>query len=104
MNTEISLDAIHAALTTVEHPEIAATLPELGMIGDVTVNRKVQSMSFTLRLPMLGIPEEVQNYLLQSVAAAVQPLGIQGIEYRVQEMNEETRQAFFARAQANWKG
>ena len=104
MNNEISLADVQAAIDAVEHPEIRATLPALGMISDVAVNQEDRSLSFTLRLPMLGIPEQVRDYILQSVASAVQPLGVQGVQYRLEEMDESSRQAFFARAQAGWKG
>jgi hypothetical protein len=45
----------------------------------------------------------VRNYILSSIARALQPLSVKDLQYQVAEMEEEAKRNFFARAQANWK-
>lgn len=103
MNTELNLDAIKEAIATVEHPEIAAGLTDLGMIGDVAFDAEEKSVTLTLLLPTLGVPEQIRTYLLNSIAAVLQSMGVEGLRYGIQEMDEEAKQQFFAMAQAGWK-
>ena len=103
MNSKITKETILQTIYTVEHPEINATLFELGMIRDVDVSPDNQKISLTLTLPMLGIPEGILHYLVNSLAQAAQAVGAE-LNYKVAEMNPEERQSFMEKAQSLWKG
>ena len=103
MDGKITKEDIHKTIHTVEHPEINATLFELGMIRDVDVSPDNQQVSLTLALPMMGIPEEILHYLVNSLAQATQGVGAK-LSYRIAKMSHEERQAFMEKAQRLWKG
>lgn len=102
MNNELTTQAIMEAIATVEHPEIASTLTELGMVGDIEINNGSE-VKLTLRLPTMGVPPQIIDFLLNSIAAAIQPIGVTGLSYDVEEMDEAAKQNFFGLAQAGWK-
>lgn len=89
-------------IQNVEHPEIASTLDELGMLRDIDFDRETQKVSLTLVLPMMGIPESVRDMILNSIATAIGDRGSK-LSVSLAEMNEEQRQKFFALSQKNWK-
>jgi len=89
------------AINEVEHPEIAMSLVNLGMIGDVNVED--EDVSFTLVVPMMGIPEAVRDYMIGSVTEAVEKAGGKVRKVEIKVMNDEERQAFFSKEQSHWK-
>jgi hypothetical protein len=103
MTDPITKEDILQAIHKVEHPEIKATLFELGMIRDVDVSPDSRQISVTLLLPMLGIPEEVRRYLAGSLIQAAQAIGAK-LSYKVAEMNPEERRLFMEKAQRLWRG
>jgi metal-sulfur cluster biosynthetic enzyme len=103
MEEKTTLETVKRAIHEVEHPEIAASLHDLGMVDEITFDETEGKVSLTLLLPTLGIPEQVRNYILSSIARALQPLSVKDLQYQVAEMEEEAKRNFFARAQANWK-
>ncbi len=91
------LEAIHK----VEHPEIAMTLVDLGMVRDIRIEG--QEVTLTLVLPFLGIPEAVRNYLVNSLYQAVKGQGYELVKVYIAQMTEEERQAFFQKEQKHWR-
>jgi len=101
MSDTITREDVLQAIEKVEHPEIAATLIELGMILDVAVSGN--SVNVAMALPMLGIPEAVRNALVYSIQKPIEKLGLQ-MQVQFFEMTPEVRDKFFAISQARWKG
>lgn len=89
------------ALETVRHPEIAASLPELGMILDVAVED--QTVRVAVALPNFNIPQSVRLAIEKRIRAAIQKHHMEP-EFHYFEMTEEARSVFFAQAKAKWKG
>jgi metal-sulfur cluster biosynthetic enzyme len=103
MTDNITKEDILQAIHKVGHPEISATLFELGMIRDVDVSPDSRQVSVTLVLPMLGIPEEIRRYLASSLTQAAQAMGAK-LSYKVAEMSSEERRSFMEKAQRLWRG
>ena len=101
MAANVTREDVMASLEKVEHPEIAASLVELGMIQDVAVDGDLVRVA--MALPTLGIPEIVRNMLVQSVQQVIESMNLQ-MEVEFFEMTEIAKQRFFAIAQARWKG
>ena len=101
MAENITREDVLKAIEKIEHPEIAATLMELGMILDVAVNGAEANVA--MALPMLGIPEAVRNALVFSIQKPIENLGLQ-MQVQFFEMTPEVRDNFFAISQARWKG
>jgi len=101
MEKSYTQDEIRAIIDKIEHPEIAVTLTELGMIIDVAVSGN--TVNVAMALPMMGIPDVVRNALVQSIQ---EPMAELGLELNVQffEMTPEVRDNFFTLSRANWKG
>jgi hypothetical protein len=102
MTTELPRQEILNAITAVEHPEIAASLMDLGMLRDIQLIEAETAVGLTLVLPTLGIPEQVRAYLLNSLYHAIQPFGLK-LKVMLDEMDDAGKQHFFAQAQAAWK-
>lgn len=94
---------IIAALESVEHLSIAATLLDLGMLRDYSVADD-QKVSLTLALPFPNIPDNVRDYMLNSLAAAVQSAGGELVEVRLALMTDDERQKFLMIEEQNWRG
>lgn len=94
-------EEVYQAIEKVEHPEIAATLVELGMILDVSVQG--QTAAVAMALPTLGIPEMVRVALTESLRQPIEQLGLT-MEVEFFEMTDQAKNNFFQLAQARWKG
>lgn len=107
MTEHPDLQAVHDAVALVKHLEIDNTLIELGMVDGIAIEydegEGKDVVGLTLRLPMLDIPVEVRDHLIQSLYMAVTHVGY-GLNVQIVEMDEAERQHFFALAQQNWKG
>ena len=99
---KVTTEDILKAIGHVEHPEIASTLIELGMILDVVVVENKMTR-VALALPMLGIPEAVRNIIVESIRKPIENLGLK-MQVEFFEMTTEVREHFFALSRANWKG
>jgi ATP-binding protein involved in chromosome partitioning len=103
MNKSASEPEICQVLAEVRHPEIARTLVDLGMIKDIIVEGK--KVTLTLALPLMGIPTEVRDYLINSIGQALANLDANlKFEVDLAEMNPEERARFLAMAQEGWIG
>ncbi len=101
MENKITREDVLKAIEHVEHPEIAATLFDLGMILDVAVHGS--QVNVAMALPLLGIPEAVRAALVESIRKPIEALGLSlYVDYF--EMTPEVRERFFAISKANWKG
>jgi len=98
----ITRETIMQAIADVDHPEIAASLIDLGMVGDIDYSAGKNLISFTIVIPFMGIPAQIKQALAYNLYTALQPLGAD-VEFLLQEMTEEARQHFFAMAKRHWK-
>lgn len=83
----------------VMHPEIDASLVELGMVENVEV--KENKVSLTMVFPFAGVP--IKHMLMESIR---EPLEQQGLEVEMSErtMSQDELQKFFKMEQEKWKG
>jgi len=102
LETQIHQNII-AALEKVEHPSIATTLINLGMLKNpqTTPEGKV---SLTLVLPFPNIPDQIRDYMINSLAGATQSVGGELTKVQLAVMNEEERQNFLTKEQQYWRG
>ena len=104
MNENVSKDSIYLAIQQVEHPAIASSLVDLGMIRDVSYVAEDNTVSLTLVLPVLDIPQNVRDYMVNSLYHAVKSTGAELTKVDLAQMTVEERQVFFAKEQQNWRG
>ena len=90
-------------LGKVEHPAIATSLMYLGMLRDVAISPEGQT-SLTLVLPFPSIPENVRNYMVNSLSAAVVSAGGELVNVDVALMDDVERRDFLAMEQQKWRG
>ena len=101
MTAEPTADAVEAAVESVTHPEIDATLVDLGMINGVELDGT--DATITLALPMLNIPDQVKNILTGRLREAVEATGASAtVEITV--MSDAQRERFFELETENWEG
>lgn len=99
---QASYETIVAALSSVEHPEIATTLVDLGMVRDIKYDKTTNTVSLILVLPFFGIPKNVRDYMVYSLYQSIKPYDVE-FKVGLAEMTEEERQAFFVKEQALWR-
>lgn len=95
--------AIIEALERVEHPAIATTLLNLGMLRDYTVSAD-GTVSLTLVLPFPNIPDHVRDYMVNSLALAARSADGELTQVNLALMSEDERQEFLRIEQQNWRG
>lgn len=103
MGNPLTLEAIIEAVSKVEHPEIAATLMELGMLRGFEYDADENTFSFTLVVPFFGIPQTVRDYLINSVAQAAHALGVEKFKVTLEQMTDEEKQHFFQLEHSKWR-
>ena len=92
---------VEKVLREIEHPEIAHTLFELGMISDIKIEE--DKVSLTLKVPMLGIP--IKDYLIANIRDTLKKeYEDLDVEVEVEEMAEEEKAKFIHMAQEGWRG
>lgn len=101
MGKAITREEVLERLKTVEHPEIAVSLVDLGMILDVAVQGN--KVKVAIALPMMNIPAAVTEAIVNSISGPMREMGLE-TEAEYFEMAPEVRDNFFAAAQSNWKG
>lgn len=101
MANTVTREDVLKVLEKVEHPEIAATLMELGMILDVAVQGNQANVA--MALPLLEISEAVRIALVDSIRVPIEALGLElNMDYF--EMTEDAKKRFFSISRARWKG
>jgi len=103
MSETLTLETIVEAVSKVEHPEIAATLMELGMLRGFAYDPEENTFSFTLVVPFFGIPQTVRDYLINAVAQAAHALGVKKFRVTLEQMTEEEKQHFFQLEHSKWR-
>ncbi len=101
---QITQNELVETIHSIEHPEIANTLNELGMIGDINQNHEEKTISVTLVLPMMSIPIAIRDMLINSIAEGIKQKA-QGYKLKISldQMDDETRTIFFSLSKQNWK-
>jgi len=102
LNT-INSQTIIDSLETVEHPAIAATLLDLGMLRDIAVTSDFKAI-LTMVLPFPSIPNNVRSYMVSSLTAAAKSTGGELTKVNIAVMDEAERQNFLTKEQQNWRG
>jgi metal-sulfur cluster biosynthetic enzyme len=92
-----------AAIERVEHPAIATTLLDLGIIRDTQVSPDGK-VTLTLAVPFPNIPDNIRDYMVNSRAAAAQSAGGELIGVKLMVMNEADLQNFLTKEQQHWRG
>jgi len=94
-------EIIEQTLKKIEHPEVAKTLFELGMIKDIRYeDRKV---SLNLKLPLKEIP--IKEFLIEDIKRTLkEKIPDIIVEINLKEMNQEERLKFIKMAQEAWRG
>ncbi len=94
------INSIHS----IEHPEIASTLNELGMIGNIEFDNEENSISVILNLPMMTIPIQIRDMLINSIVEALkQKASGTKLKISLAQMTDEQRRNFFFLSKQNWK-
>jgi len=101
MTERVSIDDVESAITDVTHPEIDATLLELGMIDDVRTEDA--DVTIDVAIPMAGIPDAIKQLLARRLADALDPMDVE-LTVQFVLMDEDTRETFFAMEEDNWSG
>ena len=104
MIEKVTENSINEAIQQVEHPAIASSLVDLGMIRDIVYNSEDKTVSLTLVLPVLNIPQNVRDYMVNSLYQALKSVDVELTGVNVAQMTEEERQVFLALEQQNWRG
>jgi len=104
MIENVTKNSIHEVIRQVEHPAITSSLVDLGMIRDVVYTSEDKAVSLTLVLPVLNIPQNVRDYMVNSLHHALKSVDVELTEVNVAQMTEEERQFFLALEQQNWRG
>ncbi len=101
MSSEVSLKAVTEIVKKIEHPEIAATFHELGMMG--TIDKVGEGLVIEIRVPFPNIP--IKDYLagmIRSEIAKVYPGTTVSFNFTV--MPDDVRSRFLTLARSRWKG
>ena len=90
-------------LEKVEHPAIAITLLDLGMLRDHEVDTDGK-VSLTLVLPFPSVPSNIRDYLINSLALTTESAGGELTKVDLALMDEDELQTFLAKEQQYWRG
>ncbi len=85
-------------LNKVMHPEINASLVELGMIKEVDV--KENKVTITMAFPFPGVP--IREMLIESVKKPLEDAGLD-VEVKDTVMDRDELEKFFKLEQEKWK-
>jgi len=101
MDKDINVEEVRQAMANVKHPAIDCSLIELGMVKDISV--KNNNVIFRFLLPFMEIPENIKEYMINSLRQSIINLGL-NVEVKTDRMNEEEKQYFLTMEEKNWKG
>jgi metal-sulfur cluster biosynthetic enzyme len=96
-------DAIIESINMVEHPEIAMSLVDLGMVRDIEYDTQDDGVTLTLVLPFLGIPQAVRDYMINSLAQSIKDAGGELKNVNLTQMTDEERQSFLQKENEKWR-
>jgi len=101
MASKVSVEGVLEIIKGIEHPEIAATFYELGMVGDITGTE--DGISVEIRVPFPNIP--IKDYLAGMIQSSVgEEYPDVSVSFVFTVMSEEIRSQFLALARQQWKG
>ncbi len=101
MSQEVSTERIAEIINRIEHPEIAATFHELGMLGNIS--NQEGRISVEIRVPFPNIP--IKDYLAGMVEAAIKKeFPDVTVSFTFSVMSDEVRARFLGMARQRWKG
>ena len=86
-------------VSEVQHPAIAYSLIELGIVKDLEVNENVASVTFAF--PFLNIP--IADQLINSISEPIVSLGLD-FQYSIVVMTEEEKKKFLSMEMKAWRG
>jgi len=86
------------AISDVEHPAIAYSLIDLGIVKDITLEDNKARVTFAF--PFANIP--IAEQLVNSIYDRVYHLGLD-FEYAIVQMNEAEKQKFMKMETDGWK-
>jgi len=92
-------EEVKKIIEKIMHPEIDASLVDLGMIENVKL--KGNKVSLTMVFPFPGVP--IKYMLMESVEKPLKKAGLE-VEIKERTMNQDELQKFFKTEQEKWKG
>ena len=101
MSDDVTVETVEHAIEDVTHPELDATLVDLGMVDDVTVEDR--DVTIDVAIPMAGIPDAIKQMLAQRLAESLDSFDVD-LTVQFVLMDEETRERFFQMEEENWSG
>ncbi len=102
MSEKLTPEKVTALLEEVMHPEINASLVELGIIRvDKVENGQIDLI---MKLPFAGVPQSIRDIMLNGIAEKLIPFEDYKINVFLTVMNEEERQRFVQLEHEKWKG
>jgi metal-sulfur cluster biosynthetic enzyme len=87
------------AISEVQHPAIAFSLLDLGIVKDVEVNDNVVSVTFAFPFPNIPIADQ----LINSISAPIVSLGFD-FKHSIVIMTEEEKGKFMRMEAQAWRG
>lgn len=103
LNNGANPHEVSLSLEKVEHPSIASTLVELGMLRDIQVETGGKA-TVTLVLPFPNVPDSIRDNLVQRLAGAAQTSCGELTRVNLAYMSPEEQQRFLIVEQKNWRG
>ena len=101
MASSVSIEEIVGIIKKIEHPEIAATFHELGMVG--SVEKAGEGLIVEIRTPFPNIP--IKDYLAGMIQSAIHEVHPDvPVSFNFTVMSDEVRSQFLALARQRWKG
>lgn len=102
MEIKATPEDVAEAIARVQHPEIARSLEQLGMIRDLHLDPQERHVTLTLVLPMLQIPISVREYMINSLRNVLDPLDLT-LDVQLNAMDDAQRATFFEQSSTHWK-
>ncbi|MEN8124503.1 MAG: iron-sulfur cluster assembly protein [Bacteroidota bacterium] len=95
----ITKNDIINAISGVQHPAIANTLINLGLVREVEFNNNLATVIFAFPFPNIPIAEQ----LIYSVYEPIKELGVD-FDYSTDDMTEDEKAKFMQLEAEGWKG
>lgn len=99
MAENLSEQEIRKVIAEIKHSAIDCTLIDLGIIKDVSIDKK--NVVVILAFPFANIP--IKDYLIMSVQVPLEKLGLD-VEVKTTVMNQEETKRFLEMEEKFWKG